>query len=458
MSPVKTRRAHRGCGGTVRQVGSDPDSLICGDCQLPVSAAACHTVPAASDNGRRPGDQARPGAASSGPQRGGRRAPSSNLSGRDEEDPGDPDSIPEDPDAIPAADIPGPEDPEAAPAEAIPLTVRSLDQLLAEPDEPLDVVIGDGAEGAVLTADGKGVIDAGTGVGKTNLLLRMSRCLCEASPVLGLPIPEPRTVVYLCLEGSRRNMKRRLRKIWAGAPPEARARFHFAMVTLDLSDAGALEGLRQLLEKLRPDVLVLDPLRNAHPWDENSSHEVTRLTTILDALTARYGCALLLAHHDRKRPPFVRTDAGTDRLRGSTAFGGWLSFSLSLDPDASGTDRLLANWGKHRDAERALEPMTLDFDREHIDFIVSDRAPNGAIAELTIQAAILSAANPEGWAHGPDLIRGLMKAGAGETRIRERIRAMVKSGRLQERTDKPTQAKSYSLADPPTEMDLGLDA
>ncbi len=420
MSPIKVRKTHKGCPGPLRKL--EDGSYICDACGFPINAADVITV---SENGS-----------------------------RDQELPGD--DLLEDPDP----EDHGPDSDQITPqaaTEVVPLRVRSLDDVLAEPDEPLDVLIGDGGEGAILTADGKGVIDAATGVGKTNLLLRLSRCLCAAEPFLGLPIPEPRTVVYLCLEGSRRNMKRRLRKIWAGSDAEARARFHYAMVTLDLSDAGALEGLRQLLEDKRPDVLVLDPLRNAHPWDENSSHEVTRLTTILDSLANRYGCALMLAHHDRKRPPFVRTDAGTDRLRGSTAFGGWLSFSLSLDVDASGTDRLLASYGKHRDAEEPMPPLTLDFDREHIDFIVSDRAADGAVAELTIQAAVLSAANAEGWAHGPDLIRALVNAGAGQTRIRERIRDMVKSGRLQERTDKPTQAKSYSLDDPPPEMDLELD-
>lgn len=96
MSPVKTRRAHKGCNGTVRQVGDDAASLYCDGCALPVGAAACHTVPASSDNGRRPG----PAAPISARRRAPAVAPSSapDLPLSDE----DPENVPEDPEAAPA--------------------------------------------------------------------------------------------------------------------------------------------------------------------------------------------------------------------------------------------------------------------------------------------------------------------------------------------------------------------
>ena len=101
-------------------------------------------------------------------------------------------------------------EPEAE-AAGQPFEAKSVDALLAEDDEPLHVAISDGADGALLTADGKGFIAGPTGVGKTNLLLRLSRCLCEGSPFLGLAIPQPRRVLYLALEGSKRGIRRGIR-------------------------------------------------------------------------------------------------------------------------------------------------------------------------------------------------------------------------------------------------------
>jgi len=323
---------------------------------------------------------------------------------------------------------------------------EALDSLLAQDEEAIDAIIGDGRDGAVLTRDGKGFIAGPTGVGKTNLLLRLSRCLCEATPFLGLDIPHPHTVLYLALEGSRRGTRRRLRKVWAGASDDARRRFTLAFITLNLANEDDLQRLEALLEAVRPDVLIIDPLRNAHPWDENQSHEAARLTGILDALIDRYHLAIICAHHDRKRPPFVRRDVGTDRVRGSTALTGWLQFCLSLDPDPKQPDTLVAEWTKVRDAEVALPPMVLEFDRETLDFVPSDRAPGGKVSDEAILNAIFQNG---GTYRGPDLVMAFVQGcGAGERTIRERLRALVKDSRLIEYVapaDKNIHAKTYAL-------------
>jgi len=338
-------------------------------------------------------------------------------------------------------------EPEAE-AAGQPFEAKSVDALLAEDDEPLHVAISDGADGALLTADGKGFIAGPTGVGKTNLLLRLSRCLCEGSPFLGLAIPQPRRVLYLALEGSKRGIRRRLRKVWAGTDPEARQRFSLAQITFSLANDDDLNRLEALLCAVQPEVMIIDPLRNAHPFDENASHEAARLTAILDGIIARHRCAIICAHHDRKRPPFARRDVGTDRVRGSTALTGWLSFCLSIDPDLKTPDLLLAEWSKTRDAELPLPSLVLEFDRDTLDFIPSDRAPGGKVSDDTILNAVFHAG---GSIRGPDLIRGLAEGcGAGERSVRERIRALVKDGSLKEfvaDADRATRAKSYRLPD-----------
>ncbi len=342
----------------------------------------------------------------------------------------------------------------ATPMTPPPFEAQALAALLAETDTDLDAIIGDGGEGAILTTDGKGFVAGPTGVGKTNMLLRLSRCLCEGSPFLGLPIPSPRRVLYVMLEGSRRGLRRRLHKAFEGANTDAQERFTLAFITLNIASEDDLNRLGGLLATVRPDVVILDPLRNAHPWDENLSHEAARLTGILDALIDRYHVALILAHHDRKRPPFVRRDAGTDRVRGSTALTGWLQFCLSLDPDPKTPDTLVAEWTKTRDAEIALPPMVLEFDRETLDFIASDRAPSGRVSEDAIVDAIFQNG---GQYRGPDLVTAFVQGcGAGQRTMRDTLRAMVKDGALAEYiapADKKTRAKTYALPDyAPEEM------
>jgi putative DNA primase/helicase len=333
---------------------------------------------------------------------------------------------------------------EDADSEPEPFPSRGLDEVLDASDLPLDVVISDGGEGAILTTESSGCVAGPTGAGKTNIQLRMSRSLCEGSDFLGLDVPRPRRVLYLMLEGSPRAIRRRLIKVFDGADAEARARFRIAYPTLNLADAEDLGRLYALIERDRPEVLIIDPLREAHPWDENDSAVMKKLTTILTAIIVRFGCGIVLAHHDRKRPPFVRRDGGTDRLRGSTAFTGWLSFALTIDRD--GEDQLIAEWVKTRDAEATLERIALDFHRETLDFVISERAPEGKVSDDAILTAIWQQG---GTVRGAEFIRGFVEgAGVGERSVREALRRLVKADKVREfvdDSDRQSRAKSYQL-------------
>lgn len=338
-----------------------------------------------------------------------------------------------------------PSDP--AQADATRFVVQGLDDLLATEDKPLDVVIGDGAEGALLPAGGKGLVSGATGIGKTNLLLRLDRSVCEGSSFLGLPVPQPRRVLHLALEGSPPALKKRLRKVWADSPAAARGRFFLAHVQLNLANDADLGHLDQLLYSVRPDLLIIDPLRNAHPWDENKSDEMARLTAILDSIIARHGCAIICAHHDRKRPPFAKSDVGTDRVRGSTALTGWMSFCLSIDQDLK-KDRLVLNWTKTRDAEVALDAVVVDFDRETLDFVENEgAAQSGKVSDDAILTAVYRTG--DGGTRGTELIAGFVQgAGASERWVRERIRALVKERKVEEflPTEEKKGAKWYRIA------------
>ena len=327
---------------------------------------------------------------------------------------------------------------------------ESLADILNAEDDALDAVITDGGEGAVLTSDGKGFIVGPPGLGKTNLALRMSRGLCEGSYALGYRVPAPQTVLMISLEGSKRTLKRRLQKVWEDAEPDAIARFHLARITLNLAEPTDLNRLNLLLEQVRPTVVIIDPLRNAHPWDENASDQAARLTGTLDAIIARQHIALILIHHDRKLPPFVRQSTGLEGVRGSTALTGWVQFVLGMSHESGNLkDRFVLVWSKTRDAEELLEPLVVDFDREHLDFIIDENAAaGGKVSDDAILTAIF---NNGGTMRGKELIEGFVHgAGAGVSKTREAIRALVKTGKLIEfiaPVDTKSRAKSYRLAD-----------
>ncbi len=334
-------------------------------------------------------------------------------------------------------------EPAAQPVAAI----QSLDEWLEGEDPPLEVVVGDGRDGAILPIDGKGFIAGGTGIGKTNLLLRLGRCLAEGTPFVGrFPIPQPRTVLHLALEGSRRGLRRRLRKVWAGSMSDARGRYFLGFAQLNLTTEEGVADFERLICETRAEVVIIDPLRNAHTWDENDSRETALLTSTLDGIIARHRCALIAAHHDRKKPPMTKRDAGTDRIRGSTALAGWLSFCLSVEKDRT-PDTLVAEWTKVRDAEEGIPDLLFTFDRETLDYEATERTPASKVSNDDVLTPVLHA-GMEG-IRGTELVeivRG--NAGASERTVKDRIRELVKDGRLIEfiaDEDRAKRAKSYRL-------------
>lgn len=328
-------------------------------------------------------------------------------------------------------------------------SLESLDDWLNGEDAPLDVVLGDGAEGAILPIDGKGFIAGSTGIGKTNLLLRFSRCLAEGSPFIGFPIPQPRRVLHVALEGSRRGLRRRLRKVWRDADADAKARYRIVLAQLNLTNAEGVEEIGRLIQLARAEVVIIDPLRNAHTWDENSSQEMAELTSSLDRLITTHGCAIVGAHHDRKKPPLTKRDVGTDRMRGSTALAGWLSFCLSIEKDPKVPDQLIAEWTKARDAEDGLPDLELAFDREEIDYRATERKAGSKVSDDDVLTPVFHSGHVG--MRGTELFAAVRAAtGAGERTVKDRVRELVKDGRLIEFVadeDRRTKAKSYRVPD-----------
>jgi RecA-family ATPase len=59
---------------------------------------------------------------------------------------------------------------------------------------------------------------------------------------------------------------------------------------------GSFDALQKLIAKVRPDVLIVDPLSSAHSLDENSIAIKQALNNV-DRLIDLYSCAAIIVHH-----------------------------------------------------------------------------------------------------------------------------------------------------------------
>lgn len=179
------------------------------------------------------------------------------------------------------------------------------------------------AEGAV------GCIGGTPKSGKTWLALEMAVAVASGKPCLGrFGVPRRGPVLLYAAEDTPAALRDRAVEL-------ARARgldldgLAVGLITepaLRLDVPGHRLRLAVTLERVKPRLLVLDPLVRLHRSDENSSSEISELLGFLRGLQRAHGVAIAVVHHVRK------SGAGQpgQSLRGSGDLHAWGDSNLYL--------------------------------------------------------------------------------------------------------------------------------
>ena len=145
------------------------------------------------------------------------------------------------------------------------------------------------------------------------------------------------------------------------------------------------DRLAEVVRRLRPHMLLLDPFVRLHRVDENNSGDVSALLGYLRAIQREHDLAVVVTHHARKNGP-AGTQAGQG-LRGSGDLHAWGDSNLYLRRSREAL--LLAI--EHR-AAAAPQPIALaligDEDSVHLEIV--DAAEDPATA-TDLAGAILHA-------------------------------------------------------------------
>jgi hypothetical protein len=87
------------------------------------------------------------------------------------------------------------------------------------------------------------------------------------------------------------------------------------------------QRLRDTVQRLRPVMLILDPLIRLHRLDENDASQIAALLSFLRELQREFKLAVLLVHHARKDSHASRPGQA---LRGSSELHGWGDSNLYM--------------------------------------------------------------------------------------------------------------------------------
>jgi hypothetical protein len=121
-----------------------------------------------------------------------------------------------------------------------------------------------------------------------------------------------------------------------------------------LDQADDQRRLATTLDRIRPKLLLLDPLVRLHRLDENSSADISALLGYLRELQRRFDVAIVVVHHMRKS---VRSHLG-QALRGSGDLHAWTDHAAYLTRVGPDGERLRLSL-EHR-AAPALDPVELE--------------------------------------------------------------------------------------------------
>lgn len=197
----------------------------------------------------------------------------------------------------------------------------------------------------LLPENGLGLITGYPGVGKTQLAIQMGCHLALGrDSMLRWPNKSGKNkVLFLSLEMGPNGLHMIWNKIMDGYDDDRQLLDrNFKVypigepVPLD-SEAGQ-RFVNELMEEWKPDILILDSLQKIISKEATDESSAKALMHFLSTLKSRYGCSILLVHHNRKRP----NDANKHVVSQSDVFGSVfiaaeVDFILNLDKKEKGT-------------------------------------------------------------------------------------------------------------------------
>jgi hypothetical protein len=182
--------------------------------------------------------------------------------------------------------------------------------------------------GGLLIRRGLGIIGGSAKLGKSSLVLNLVLERAAGQPWLGFAT-SPGVTLVVQAEIPEPQLQKRLGIMLKGRALPPVGAVHFVTdrrIKLDRPEG--LARLRQIIERLRPDLLILDPLARFMAGDENATRDMGAIVAALDELIQDYDLAVLLVHHTGKQ-----SDAreGGHRLRGNSALFAAADTVLILD-------------------------------------------------------------------------------------------------------------------------------
>lgn len=181
-------------------------------------------------------------------------------------------------------------------------------------------------------------------------------------------------------EGSQRSLRERLIRIANGLRPtgltaEELERVHITHGGFGLQEER--EAWQQLLDGIRPSLVIVDPLVSYFRGDENSAPDISMFLRHVD-MARDIGASVVVLHHANKGD-----QEGRFKERGSSALRAWADHMVALTPNEDGS--LVISHEKNREGAKQM-PQTMRWVFDQTTITLADEgqlSESAASADLT---------------------------------------------------------------------------
>jgi replicative DNA helicase len=190
----------------------------------------------------------------------------------------------------------------------------------------------------IIPSNGFCMIAGDSGVGKTWLLLDLALSVASGRPWLGTLPTTKGPVLFIDEESGVALLKNRLLKL--GQKEDLRD-LPICFSTLEGLKVDTEQGrakLRGTIKKYGAKLVVIDSFVRIHGGDENSVVDISKVTEALSRIAREEDCAIVVAHHARKKGPSLNEPG--DRLRGTSEIKAALDVHLFVSREKGGAIKI----------------------------------------------------------------------------------------------------------------------
>ena len=209
--------------------------------------------------------------------------------------------------------------------------VETLRDLLDSPDEPYDWIVP-----GLLERMDRLILTGIEGMGKSTLFRQMAVAIAAGVHPFTLRDIEPRRVLYLDLENSRRQARRKLRPMAIAAQQAGKNPYDNLFIEcrpegIDVTSPEHEMWFVQRAVALQPSILFTGPIYKMHEDDPNDERPARQIAAVLDRVRAAANCAIVIETHSGHGTEGLH---GPRKVRpnGTSMWLRWPEFGYGLRP------------------------------------------------------------------------------------------------------------------------------